>query len=319
MTRRVVTRWKKSVRRRVAIGGAALTIGAVILFVAAVLPASAHSAQLSGRTVCANGDHVITWSIGNDWTQPLTITSATATKGGTSYGVSGYSSRVAPNVPTSATTTVPGPTTGSVTLTVTTRWDDGFTKTESTSVALIGPCMGSSSTTTMPPTTVPPTTVPPTTVPPTTVPPTTAPPTTAPPTTVPPTTVPPTTIGTEGSTLPPPTSTTVAQDTSTTIGSQGSTVPGPTTTTVMSQGSTVPPPTTAGPTPSTGSSNETTPVTASGGPSGPNASGGSSTNTGQLPFTGSSLFGPIVGAGSLVLGGIAVTLSSARKRRRGTV
>src|SRR4051795_8437109 len=112
VTRRVVTRWKKTVHRRLAIGGAALTIGATILFVVAVLPAAAHSAQLSGRTVCANGDHVITWSIGNDWTGPLTITSASATKGATSYGVTGYNSTVQPGVPTSATTIVPGPTTG---------------------------------------------------------------------------------------------------------------------------------------------------------------------------------------------------------------
>ncbi|HYL52505.1 MAG TPA: hypothetical protein VEZ15_11080 [Acidimicrobiia bacterium] len=249
-----MTRWKKTVRRRLAIGGAALTIGASILFVVGVLPASAHSALLSGRTVCGNGTHVIRWSIGNDYGLPMTITSASATKGTTSYAVTGYHATVGPvggtSDTTSATTVVPGSATGNVTLRVHARWSDGFTASASTSVSLIGPCGSTGSTTT-------------------------------------------TTLVTQGSTLPPPTTTS-------TIASVGSTVAAPTT----------------GPPTSNSASNGGTPVGPLGGPTRP--SGGSSIAR-QLPFTGSGYVGPMLGVGSLVLGGVAVAAGSARKRRRETM
>jgi len=274
---RVVTRWRKTVRRRLAIGGAALTIGASILFVVGVLPASAHSALLSGRTVCGNGTHVIRWSIGNDYGLPMTITSATATKGTTSYAVTGYHATVGPvgsaSDTTSATTVVPGSVTGSVTLTVHARWTDGFTGSASTSVSLIGPCGSTGSTTT-------------------------------------------TTLVTQGSTLPPPTTTSTIESTTTTLVTQGSTLPPPTTTsTIASTGSTVAAPT-SGPPTSNSASNGSTPVAPLGGPTRP--SGGSSIAQ-QLPFTGSSYVGPMLGVGSLVLGGVAVAIGSARKRRRETM
>jgi hypothetical protein len=259
-----------------AIGGAAVTIGAAILFVVGAVPASAHTAVLSGHTVCGNAEHVITWSIGNDYGLPMTITSATASKGAATYAVTGYSANVGKNGSssdtTSATTVVPGNVTGSITLTVHVRWTDGFMRTDSTSVSLIGPC-GSNSTTT-------------------------------------------TTLGTEGSTLPPPTTappTTVAS-TTTTLGTQGSTLPPPTSSTVAAQGSTLPPPTTGQP--PTSANNGGTPVAPLGGPTAP--PGGSSIAR-SLPFTGSGYLGPVLGAGSLVLGGIAVAVGSARRRRRETV
>ncbi len=274
---RVVT-WKKSVRRRFAIGGAGLTIGAAILFVAAVTPAFAHTPLLSGRTVCSNGSHVVTWSIGNDFNLPMTITSATATLGGASYGVTGYHANVgasgSPSHSTPAKTVLPAGATGNVILRVRVRWSDGFTKSGSTSVRLIGPCMGPTTSTT--PTTLGTTT---------------------------------SSVGSQGSTLPPPTTTS-------SVGSQGSTLPAPTTTSsVGSLGSTQAPPTTAQPG-ANSAENGGTPVGPLGGPGGP-PSGTSITQ--QLPFTGSGYAGPIVGAGSLLLGGIAVAIGSARRRRRETV
>jgi hypothetical protein len=275
---RVVT-WKKTVRRRLAIGAAGLTVGAAILFVAAVMPASAHTPLLSGHTVCSNGQHVITWSIGNDFHLPMTITSARATKGTASYAVTGYQVGLGPSGTgsdtTSARTVVPAAATGSVTLTVHARWTDGFTTSRSTSVALLGPCMGSTTTT----------------------------------------------LGSQGSTVPPPTTTPPTTGgppttTTSTIGSQGSTLPPPTTSsTVASLGSTLAPPTTgqAGP---NSADNGGTPIAPQGGPSGP--PGGASIAR-QLPFTGSGYAGPILGAGSLLLGGIGVAIGSARKRRRETV
>jgi hypothetical protein len=62
--------------------------------------------------------------------------------------------------------------------------------------------------------------------------------------------------------------------------------------------------------------NGSTPIAPLGGPSGP-PSGTSIAQ--QLPFTGSTYFGPVLGAGALVLGGIAVAIGTARKRRRETV
>ena len=275
---RVVTRWKRIVRRRLAIGGATLTIGAAILFVAGALPASAHTSLLSGRTVCGNGKHVITWSIGNDYHLPMTITSATATKGAATYAVTGYSATVGrhgtPSDTTSATTVVPGNVTGNVTLTMHVRWTDGFTRTGSTSISLIGPCGSNGSTTT--------------------------------------------TLGTQGSTLPPPTTVppTTFQSTTTTLGTEGSTLPPPSTSSsVAAQGSTLPPPTTGQP-PTSGANNGGTPVGPLGGPTGP-PSGSSIARA--LPFTGSSYVGPMLGVGSLVLGGVAVAAGSARKRRRETM
>jgi hypothetical protein len=263
----------------VVVGGAGLTVGAVILFVAAAMPASAHTPLLSGHTVCSNGRHVITWSIGNDFHLPMTITSARATKGAASYAVTGYQATVGPTGSASDTTSahsiVPAGVTGSVTLTVHGRWTDGFTTSRSTSVSLIGPCMGATTTT----------------------------------------------LGSQGSTLPPPTTTpttagppTTLQTTTSTVGSQGSTLPPPTTSTVASLGSTLSPPTSQPG--ANGADNGGTPIAPLGGPSGP-PSGTSIAR--QLPFTGSGYTGPIVGAGSLLLGGLAVAIGSARKRRRETI
>ncbi|MCU1465930.1 MAG: hypothetical protein JWM72_1858, partial [Actinomycetia bacterium] len=53
------------------------------VFVAATaIPAWAHRSLVSGQAVCSDGDHTITWSIGNiDTNLTMHIASATATLG----------------------------------------------------------------------------------------------------------------------------------------------------------------------------------------------------------------------------------------------
>jgi hypothetical protein len=67
--------------------------------------------------------------------------------------------------------------------------------------------------------------------------------------------------------------------------------------------------------PTTESSHGDTPLTAGGGPSaGPSA--GPAGGPESLPFTGISALGPLVGALSVVIGGIALAFGSLRNRRR---
>ena len=122
-------------------------------------PASAHRALLKGWTSCSNGEHVVLWSIGNDFELPMTIDSATAAIGATSYAVTGYDATVANVGTTSATTIVPGGEAGTLTLTVHATWTDQYTDTEHASVDLESDCtsttttLGSTTTTTAMPTT----------------------------------------------------------------------------------------------------------------------------------------------------------------------
>jgi hypothetical protein len=115
---------------------------AAVLAVAAA-PAWAHHPVLSGRTACANGSHVVTWTIGNSESGPdkaMTIASIDATIGATSYGVSGYASPVPPSGETNATTVVPGDVSGTVTLSVTATWSNGIEASGQTSVELVDDC-----------------------------------------------------------------------------------------------------------------------------------------------------------------------------------
>jgi hypothetical protein len=152
MTQRARTR--SGVRRRLALGSVALSIGALIVFALGASPAAAHTALLDGETSCANGEHVITWSIGNDFDVPMAITSASAGP----YAVSGYVSPVGPLGTTTASTIVPGPASGTVTLTVNASWSDGYTGTWSTSVSLEAPCVAANGSTTTVSSTAPATT-----------------------------------------------------------------------------------------------------------------------------------------------------------------
>ena len=211
-----------------------LVIGvAVAALLGFAAPAYAHHPVLSGFTTCSDGVHVVHWSIGNsEANATMNIQTATATIGAQSYAVTGYSTPVGDSGTTSATTLVPGGTTGTITLTVNAVWSDNFTDTQSTSVDLISNC---STTTTAAPST------------------TQAPTTTAAPTTLPPTTQAPTTTGAPTTTQAPTTTaaptTTVAStstlETTTSIGEQGSTTSSPSTTSAPT--TTVAPTTTAAP------------------------------------------------------------------------
>lgn len=121
------------------------------LLFAVAAPASAHSSLVSGQTSCVNVNHVVTWSIGNDFGLPMTIDTATATLGNQTFPVTGYVNPVSQGTPTTATTTIPGNLTGVVTLTVHSVWSDDFTQTNTATVDLTVPC--NSDTTTVPETT----------------------------------------------------------------------------------------------------------------------------------------------------------------------
>jgi LPXTG-motif cell wall-anchored protein len=193
-------------RRRVALVTG--VIAAVVMGLA--LPASAHSASLSGSTVCFNGDHLVTWHITNSSqtsTLLMTVSSIEAHVGATPYSVTGYSSPLAKGASTDGTSTVPGGVAGTITATLHTTWPDGITDTDTANVTLQDNCVPPTTTTTVEETTT--TTVPETT---TTVPETT---TTAPETT---TTVPETTTTVEETTT-----TTVPDTTTSSTAVQGTT------------------------------------------------------------------------------------------------
>jgi hypothetical protein len=131
-------------RRRVA----AVTGVIAAVVIALALPAYGHSAILSGQTVCSDSEHVVNWTIGNDFDLPMEIVSATAEVDDTSYPVQGYTSPV-PNLgETSATTIVPGGVTGTITLTVQVEWTDDNKDEESESVDLEEDCSASTTTST---------------------------------------------------------------------------------------------------------------------------------------------------------------------------
>lgn len=156
-------------RKLAALAGLASLFASVSLAIG-VSPAGAHHPEVSGIASCPAADHEIAWTIGNSQAVTrMTITSADAVLNGTSYAVTGYSSPVAPLVPTHATTTIPGTLTGDVVLTVAGRWPDGHVETRDATVTLEAPCP-EVPTTTAPPTTVgvSPTTAPPPHVTPTT-------------------------------------------------------------------------------------------------------------------------------------------------------
>jgi LPXTG-motif cell wall-anchored protein len=283
---------------------AVLAVATVVVFMGV---AFAHHPVLSGETVCTNGDHEITWTIGNSESDKvMTITGATATMGAQTYAVTDYSLTVDPSGSTLATTIVPGSTTGVVTLTVNAWWKiNGVKATRTTTVSLLSTCTGESTTapTTAPPTTAPPTTEAPTTVPESTVPETTVPEWTVPQSTVPESTVPETTVP----------EWTVPQSTvpeSTTIMTLGSTATLPTTT--IPEGTTAPDATTstvaaAGSTVTTAHSTDTT---------GRIVQSGAQQQKNQLPFTGSDSWPPVIGLAALALGGGLLVVSRRRNLRR---
>jgi LPXTG-motif cell wall-anchored protein len=280
-------------------GRAGLVAGIVVAVIAGLsAPAFAHHAILSGSTYCANNDHVITWSIGNNRDdEEMKIVWADATINGEHYAVTGYTSPVGLSGTTTATTVVPGPVQGTITLAVHVEWPT-YDNVNTTDVPLEGTCGCECTTTTTSTTTTEPTT---TTTEPTTT--TTEPVTTttehhcgcttttteATTTTTQPVTT--TTEATTTTTQPEETTTTQpVETTTTTMPTTTSTqVEGTTTivttTTLGHQGSTVPttqPPTTQAPT-----TTQAPPI------------------QGELPHTGSGIAFPVIfGLGSLILGGV---------------
>jgi LPXTG-motif cell wall-anchored protein len=114
---------------------------AVASLVGLAAPAYAHHTSVRGSVECSNGDHLVHWDIQNDESdQPMTIVSATASVGGQSYPVVGYTSPVATLAYTSATTTVPNGVGGTITLTVHATWPDEYSVTNTASVNLTPNC-----------------------------------------------------------------------------------------------------------------------------------------------------------------------------------
>jgi hypothetical protein len=114
---------------------------AVAAIVGGAVPAFAHTATPRGTVACTSGQQVVTWKVTNSETasgHSMTIVSATTSQG----TVTGFPSSVAPGATATGTSTFPGTTSGSVTLTVHVRWEfDGFEATETSSpVSLPGNC-----------------------------------------------------------------------------------------------------------------------------------------------------------------------------------
>ncbi len=244
-----------------------------VFVVATAAPAFAHDEALSGQTVCSNGDHLVTWSIGNRNTPlPMLVVTATATlNGGQQFAVAGaVGSAVPSEADIPATTTVPGNLTGDLVLDVLGRWSDGHQVEQPTfSLSLGGQCSTGPTTTTTEATTS-----------------TTEAPTST--TEAPTTTTEATTSTTVESSTTVPTSTTV---TSTPIDTEGSTVQ--TTTTTAKSGA-------------LGSTSTTTPTGVTAAAVTPSAT------SGALPFTGSTDSGPIIGLSSLVAGAFALVFAKRR-------
>jgi hypothetical protein len=286
-----------SARRRKTLGLGTAVIALFAIGIGTALPAWAHHPVLSGKTVCSNGDHLITWTIGNsEVSRIMTITSATATKGAQSFGVSGYSSTVAGNGSTTGQTTVPFSVTGVITLTVNALWtSDGITATRTTTVTLVQDCVQPTTTTTAAPTTTSTEATTTTTVAPTTTSTEATTTTTEAPTT---TSTEATTTSTEG----PTTSTTIqGETTSSTEAPTTSTTAPETTSSIVVSGSTI-------------AATSSTTVAAQGSTAAPTTAKPSTVTPQALPFTGSSNTGPIVGLISLLLGA-GLLLGSRLKKR----
>ena len=124
--------------KRALLAVVAAIAAAVVLPIAAGI-ASAHNNFATGSAVCAeNGTYTVTWTIGNNFTTPVTVT---ATAGGRTLTVS-------PNpIPplgsaTAVHTGIPGTATG-VSLSVHGVWTDQTSNDTVSSVALAGTCVRS--------------------------------------------------------------------------------------------------------------------------------------------------------------------------------
>jgi hypothetical protein len=288
-----------SARRRKTLGVGTAVVALFVIGIGTALPAFAHHPILWGTTECSNGDHLITWTIRNSESQRvMTITSATATQGAQSFGVSGYSPTVAGNGQTTGQTTVPFSVTGVITLTVSGLWvSDGVTATRTATVTLVQDCVQPTTTTTAAPTT--------TSTEATTTTSTEAPTTTSTEATTTTSTEAPTTTSTEATTTtsteaPTSTSTTIQGETSSSTEATTSTTAPETSSSVVVSGSTI-------------EASSSTTVVALGSTAAPTTAAPKVTPQ-ALPFTGSSRTGPIVGLISLLLGAGLLVGSRLKKR-----
>jgi len=121
---------------------AVITIAVVALVLAFARPAWAHTPTASGTTSCPDENHHVAWTITNPDAQfgNMNILTATATVGGNTYAVTGYDASVPPLGSTHANTIVPGDVTGTITLALHVRWDDGFVADTTATVDLQPPC-----------------------------------------------------------------------------------------------------------------------------------------------------------------------------------
>ena len=141
---------RRTARGSVVLGRSLMSVGVLVAVVGGFAhAASAWHPEVSGETTCANGDHVVTWTIGNSVRNaPMTIASATAVVGSTTYPVTGYDATVPDHGSTSATTIVPGGVTGTIVLTVDATWPAGQHASASASVVLEENCTSTTTTST---------------------------------------------------------------------------------------------------------------------------------------------------------------------------
>ena len=132
-----------------------MVIGAVAL--ATVLPiategAAAHTSMLSGVAVCqANGTFTVQWTIGNDYSLPVTVTVTGRTPSASS--LTGPSNPIAANGHGGAVQSGISGSATSAGLSVRGVWSDGFVGSASNTVSLGGDCHAPATTTTRPATT----------------------------------------------------------------------------------------------------------------------------------------------------------------------
>ncbi len=144
----VVNRVATDARRHTARAGLVVgVIAATVLGFAA--PAWAHHPVLFGSTSCSGSNHVVHWTIGNSESDhQITAVSLASAIGTESFPVSGYTLPIGNGGSTIATTIVPAPTLGTITLTVVATWADGHSATDQTSVDLVSGCTTTTSSTT---------------------------------------------------------------------------------------------------------------------------------------------------------------------------
>ena len=134
---------KPSQVRRVIEGGLAAAL-AIVGLVAFATPAFAHNDVVTASATCASPlgtGYKITWTIENDYKLAETGSVTSVTYGLSTLNSTTYSIAASPGQPYSSTTltqTLPATASGLITLNISSRWTDGFTKTDSGSYNLSG-------------------------------------------------------------------------------------------------------------------------------------------------------------------------------------